>query len=750
MAIRTTSTSDGVKTPVPLPHLLRKLLAASIIPPGDWEVSTPEDREAILAAPDDDGLLNALLATNLLTPFQLGRLRTNESHTLILGNYRILEKIGAGGMGVVFRAEHVKLRKPVAVKALFIDGEKNRRALDRFFNEVLAVTRLKHPHIVAAVDAGEQPGAGPNGAPVPYLVMEYVAGSNLEDAVTDKGPLKIEQSCLVAHQVADALTEAHRQGLIHRDVKPGNVILTPDGTAKLLDFGVARLPTPDDRLTKDGARLGTIGYMAPEQVRNARAVDSRADIFGLGATLFFMLTGRDPFDPPVGSAGALHPPSARDFRSDVPDALNAVLMKLMALNPADRVPTAEAAMRELLPFLKSITRPTGMSAQDVELSAESLADTTPDGVPDAAPVPHQILIVDDQADIRRVCKLALAGDGARCDEVGTGTDAVTKVSETDYDLVLLDVDLPGLNGEQVLRKIRQSPPSPNIKVIMLSGRTSGDELSRLMNAGADDFLTKPFSLVQLRARVKAALKLKDAQDRSETLNGHLMTLNAELERGVSSRDSELLHARGAMVLALAKLVEQRSAETGGHLIRLQKYCRVLGEAARKSPAFIERLTPDFLHVLEDAAPLHDIGKAAVPDYILNKPGRLDPHERVIMEAHTTNGADTLQEVARRYRFATGFLQMAIDVARHHHEKWDGTGYPDRLSGEEIPVAARLIALCDVYDALRSRRVYKPALSHNMAMMTMIDASPGHFDPSLVPVFRSVADKFDEVFRETSE
>jgi putative two-component system response regulator len=728
--------------------MLRKLLASSIVPAGDWDALGADRRDAVLAAPDDDHLLNALLAVHLLTPYQVGRLRSNEWHTLVLGNYRVLDKIGAGGMGVVFRAEHVKLRKPVAVKALFVDGEKNRRALDRFFNEVLAVTRLKHPHIVSAVDAGEQPGAGPNGAPVPYLVMEYVAGQNLEDGVMRDGPMKIEQSCLVAHQVADALTEAHRQGLIHRDIKPGNVLIAPDGAAKLLDFGVARLPTPDDRLTKDGARLGTIGYMAPEQVRNARSVDARADVFGLGATLFFMLTGRDPFEPPIGAAGALHPPSVREYRAEVPEALDATLQRLMALRVDERVPTAEAAMRELMPFLKSITRPT---ARPLPETAESAAnDTAPDGVPDAAPVPHRILIVDDQVDVRRVCKLAIAGDGAKCDEVGTGPDALARIRDANYDLVLLDVDLPGLNGEQVLRKIRQHPPSPNIKVIMLSGRTSGDELSRMLNAGADDFLTKPFSLVQLRARVKSALKLKDAQDRTETLSGHLMTLNAELERSVSSRDGELLLARGAMVLALAKLVEQRSAETGAHLIRLQKYCRVLGDAARRMPAYAERIGLDFLQTLEDAAPLHDIGKAAVPDYILNKPGRLDPHERVLMEAHTTNGADTLQEVARRYRFATGFLQMAIDIARHHHEKWDGTGYPDRLAGEEIPLAARLLALCDVYDALRSRRVYKPSLSHNMALMTMLDASPGHFDPGLVPVFRGIADKFDEIYRETAE
>ncbi len=749
MAPRTLGPFDAVKTPIPLPSLLRRLLAASIIPAGDWETLSIDRREAVLFAPDDDHLLNALLAVELLTAYQVSRLRLNDSNSLILGNYRILEKIGAGGMGIVFRAEHVKLRKPVAVKALFIDGEKNRRALDRFFNEVLAVTRLKHPHIVAAVDAGEQPGAGPNGAPVPYLVMEYVAGQNLEDRVMAEGPLNIEQSCLICHQVADALTEAHRQGLIHRDIKPGNILLAPDGGAKLLDFGVARLPTPDDRLTKDGARLGTIGYMSPEQVRNARSVDARTDVFGLGASLFFMLTGRDPFEPPIGAAGAMQAPSVREFRSDAPPALDQMMMKLMALKADERIPTAEAAMRELMPFLKTITR-AKPSSPISELSVDSTVDTTPDSVPEAASVPHRILIVDDQVDVRRICKLAIAGEGALCDEVGTGPDAIARLGECDYDLVLLDVDLPGCSGEQVLRKLRQNPPVPNVKVIMLSGRTSGDDLSRMLNAGADDFLTKPFSLVQLRARVKASLKLKDAQDRTESLNNHLMSLNSELERNVSSRDGELLMARGAMVLALAKLVEQRSAETGAHLIRLQKYCRVLGDAARALPAYADRITPDFLHVLEDAAPLHDIGKAAVPDYILNKPGRLDPHERVLMEAHTTNGADTLQEVSRRYRFATGFLQMAIDIARHHHEKWDGTGYPEKIAGEEIPLAARLIAICDVYDALRSRRVYKPSLSHNMALMTMVDASPGHFDPGLVPVFRSIAHKFDEIYRETAE
>ena len=734
---------------VPLPGqtaLIRRLLTSQALCAERWDSLPGDERHQLLAAPDDDSLLTGLVARGFLTPYQFGRIRAGEIHSLSLGNYRLLEKIGSGGMGIVFRAEHHKLRQPVAIKALLVSPDQNRRALDRFFREVQAVTRLKHPNIVAALDAGEEPGAGPQGSPVPYLVMEYVKGTNLEDLILRDGPLPIARACLIAYQIADALTEAHRQELVHRDIKPGNIIITANGTAKLLDFGVARLPAVDERLTKFGSQLGTIGYMAPEQVRNARDVDARADVFGLGASLFFMLTGRDPFDPPAGAAGAVKPPSARDFRSEVGLSLDAMLAKLMAIALPDRVPSAEAAMRELLPYLGALA-----GDQNRTAPSDSKLHTALTAVVVDSPTPtHRILVVDDQPDIRRVCKIALTHEGAKVEEAGTGPEAVDRLECHDYDLVLLDVDLPGFSGEQVLKKLRTMPRKPNQKVMMLSGRTSGDDLARMLTAGADDFLTKPFSLVQLRARVKAALKLKDAQERTELLNSHLMTLNAELEKNVLLRDGELIHARGAMVLALAKLVEHRSAETGGHLIRIQKYCRVLAETAARTPGYARRLDPVFIQTLEDCAPLHDIGKAAVPDAVLNKPGRLTDDERRQMEYHTVAGAETLREVARRYSFATGFLQMAIDIARSHHERWDGTGYPDQHAGETIPLAARLIAICDVYDALRSKRIYKPSLSHNMAMMTMSEGSPGHFDPGLVAIFRQCGVQLDRIYIENSD
>ena len=728
--------------------LLYQLFASGILAAEDYEALSEADQKVIGSAADNACLLDGLLRHGLLTEYQAGRIRSGRLHGLVLGNYRVLDRIGTGGMGVVYRGEHRQLRSPVAIKALHPSAEQSPRSLARFFLEARAVGRLKHPNIVAAVDAGEEPANGPENPAIPYFVMELVAGTDLERAAAE-APLAIGFACHIVHQVADALIEAHRHGLVHRDIKPSNVIVTPDGQAKLLDFGLARLPG-EERLTRTGAQLGTIGYMAPEQARNAHQADARADVFGLGATLFYAITGQVPFsDLPVYATA---PPAARSFRPDVPPGLDAVLSRMMALDPAQRYPSAEAVMRALLPYLPGVTAhlpgptPTGTPVPPPRVPVRPATESRPT----ADEAPNRVLIVDDQPDIRRLCRVALAADGLACDEAGAGPEAVARAAEQPYDLVLLDVDLPGFSGEEVLRRLRQRPTTPHLKVIMFSGAANGDELSRILLAGADDFLTKPFSMVQLRARVKAALRLKDAQDRSDLLNRQLLVLNGELEQGLQARDGELIHARNALVMALAKLVEHRSAETGPHLMRIQRYCRVLAEEAAGLPAFAPLIDANFVRTLEDSAPLHDIGKAALPDHILNKPGPLDSGERLLMQAHTTIGADTLREVARQHPFALGFLQTAVDIARSHHERWDGTGYPDRLAADRIPLTARLLALADVYDALRSRRVYKPGLSHNMAVLTMVENSPGHFDPALLEIFRRAADQFDRIFREFND
>src|SRR5262249_40270393 len=238
--------------------------------------------------------------------------------------------------------------------------------------------------------------------------------------------------------------------------------------------------------------------------------------------------------------------------------------------------------------------------------------------------------------------------------------------------------------------------------------------------GADDFLAKPFSVVQLMARVKAALRLKEAQDRSDLLTRHLLSLNQELEQNLCARDSNLVDARNALVLALAKLVEHRDGVSSARLGRLQCYTRTLAEEAAHLDHFASEIDRKVVDLLACTAPLLDIGKVGLPDHILLKPGKLTSDERIIMQAHTVIGSDILTTVAEQHGSARAFLQMAIDIARHHPERYDCKGYPDHLAGDAIPLAARLGSPGDMYDALRSRRLYRPGLAHSVALQVMAE------------------------------
>jgi response regulator RpfG family c-di-GMP phosphodiesterase len=299
----------------------------------------------------------------------------------------------------------------------------------------------------------------------------------------------------------------------------------------------------------------------------------------------------------------------------------------------------------------------------------------------------------------------------------------------------------------VLRELRAEPPWPNLKVIMFSGKAASDEMAQMLSAGADDFLTKPFSLMQLRSRVKSALRLKDAQDRSELLQQNLAELNSQLEQNLSSRDIEFIHARNALILTVVKIIEHCSIETGAHLRRMQHYSRHLAEEASKAPSLAAQINPEFIHMIECCAPLHDLGKIGLPDEILLKSGKFSTEERVVMQSHTSFGAEILTEIAQQHGSALKFIRMAIDIVRSHHERYDGQGYPDQLSGEEIPLAARIVAITDAYDALRSRGIGRPPLSHREALLVMSETSAGQFDPVLLQAFHRCGPHFERVYRE---
>jgi response regulator RpfG family c-di-GMP phosphodiesterase len=287
---------------------------------------------------------------------------------------------------------------------------------------------------------------------------------------------------------------------------------------------------------------------------------------------------------------------------------------------------------------------------------------------------------------------------------------------------------------------------PNLKVIMFSGQASSDEMAEMMLAGADDYLTKPFSIPQLIGRVQTALRLKEAQDRSDRLNQQMLAVNAELERSLNARNSDLAEVRTALVLGLVRLMHLRENDSGQRLERMQRYCRCLAEEASGMPNFIGQIDIAFMDMLACCAPLHDIGKVGLPDHILLKPGKLAPEERILMQAHTTMASETLADLAKQYGSARAFLQMASDITRHHHERYDGTGYPDRLVGNAIPLAARIVSVADVYDALRCRRSYKPALSH-VAAVQLMSESTGQFDPALMQAFQRCAERFEQIFRD---
>jgi putative two-component system response regulator len=729
-------------------HLVYELLGSSLILAEDWEQLSAADRDRLMRQPDADRALMQMVDCGLLTSFQAARISTGNTFGLVLGNFRILERLGAGGMAVVYKAEHIEMRHCVAIKVLQMGRDDDPRLEARFSAEMRAIARLRHPNIVAAMDAGRAYSPDPDGPVLWYLVMEYVPGETVDEHVRSRGPMCVMRACNLAHQIAGALVETHKLHLVHRDIKPLNILLTPEENAKLLDFGLSRhVPT---RMTQPGTVLGTIDFMAPEQAQDASTVDIRADIYGLGGTLFWCLTGQLPFSIEGTEIQILmrrlsqEPPSARAVMPDLPPGIDKLLRRMMALRPEDRFGSPEEVMHALVPFLRpdsGFRLPPIYSTDSVLMFAAEAPAVS------VAPISRRILVIDDEIGIRLFCREVLHIDGLECEEAGSAEAGLARATARPPDLVLLDINLPGMSGPELLRLLRVNPPTANLKVIMISGQATADQMSEMLRGGADDYLSKPFSIPQLLGRVNSALRLKEAQDRAERLRQHLLGANRQLEQTLENRTNDLGQLRTALVLALAGLGRLRDGDVGRHLDRMARYARHLGDSAAKMPCFSEQIDHPFVDMLACCAPLHDIGKVGLPDHILLKPGKLSDEERLQMQAHTTLGADMLAGLIEEHPAARAFLDMAADIIRYHHERFDGTGYPDRLAGHTIPLAARVAAICDVYDALRCRRSYKPALSHQAATQVILETATGQFDPALVEAFRGSAGAFEQVFRE---
>ena len=323
------------------------------------------------------------------------------------------------------------------------------------------------------------------------------------------------------------------------------------------------------------------------------------------------------------------------------------------------------------------------------------------------------------------------------------------LQEPKPDLILLDIMMPGMDGYEVCRRLKADPATVHIPVIFLTAKAQVEDEQLGFDVGCVDYITKPISPPITLARVKMQLTLKAAAD-------FLRDKNDYLEVEVRKRTREVRVVQDVTVMAMASLAETRDNETGNHIRRTQNYVRTLALKLREHGRFRTLLDDATVETLYKSAPLHDIGKVGIPDAILLKPGKLTPAEFEIMKTHTTLGRDAILAAEKLIDEPTSFLTLAREIAYCHQEKWDGSGYPQGLKGESIPLSARLMAIADVYDALISKRVYKPAFPHEKAVEIIHEGRDRHFDPVITDAFlanheefRKIAERFVDTDHEVS-
>jgi len=351
--------------------------------------------------------------------------------------------------------------------------------------------------------------------------------------------------------------------------------------------------------------------------------------------------------------------------------------------------------------------------------------------------PHaRVLVVDDSAEQLLEINAALQ-DGFDVVLAGDGETALTLALRDPPELILLDTTLPGRDAFDLHGRFRALPALVDVPVISLVAQDSRAQAQRALRAGAVDYVSKPIAPEILRARVATHVRLRRS-------SAYLKDQNRLLEDLVSERTAEKTLLRDATLHALASLAEFRQCETGNHLRRTAHYVAALAHRVARLPRFAAELTTENIHAMFRTAPLHDIGKIGIPDHILLSPRRLQPAEFALVKRHTTLGRDVIQSVRRELGEENLFLRYAAQIAYSHHEKWDGSGYPLGLAGDAIPLAARLMAIADVYDALISYRPYQPPLSHADAIAQLSAGRGKHFDPDLIDALLPMQARFADI------
>jgi putative two-component system response regulator len=354
----------------------------------------------------------------------------------------------------------------------------------------------------------------------------------------------------------------------------------------------------------------------------------------------------------------------------------------------------------------------------------------------------KIIVVDDTPANLELLTEMLKTQNYFVTAASSGKLAIQAARDDPPDLIILDINMPEMNGYEVCKVLKSDNILREIPVIFISALSDTSEKIEAFSIGGVDYITKPFHIEEVYARVATHLKLHQLQLEIEQYN-------EKLEKVVQEQVKEIFESQMATIFAIAKLAESRDDDMGRHLERTQMICRAIAFKLSKQKEYSALITRNYVDNIYYACPLHDIGKVAIPDNILLKPGKHTPEEFEIMKTHAALGAETLCKVLDKYP-NNRLIKMGIAIAHYHHERWDGTGYPDGLVKDNIPLSARIMSVVDVYEAIRSKRCYKPSMPHKETCEIIVNGAGTQFDPNITVAFREIHEEINRIYESISD